>query len=53
MPGTTGPSARSRPRRLGPLRAALGLGLAIALLALAPAAQAAPSHPAREIGSVP
>jgi uncharacterized protein (TIGR03118 family) len=44
MPAT-GPSARHRPRRLGRLRAALGLGLAAALLALAPAAQATAAHP--------
>jgi len=49
MPGPTGPSAHPRPPRLGRLRAVLGLGLAVALLALAPAAQGAPAaaaHPA-------
>ena len=43
MPGSTGPSAHSRPLRPGRLRAVLGLGLAVALAALAPAAQGAPA----------
>jgi uncharacterized protein (TIGR03118 family) len=45
MPGATGPSARRRHHRLGRLRAVFGLGLATALVALAPAAHAAPAQP--------
>jgi uncharacterized protein (TIGR03118 family) len=47
MPSATGPSSRPRPRprRLVRLRGVFALGLVAALVALAPAAQGAPSRP--------
>jgi hypothetical protein len=44
MRGATGPSSRRRPHRFGPLSVVVALGLAAALVGLAPAAQAGPSH---------
>jgi uncharacterized protein (TIGR03118 family) len=46
MPAPTGPSSRRRPNRLGRLLGVVALALATALVALAPAAPAATSHPA-------
>jgi uncharacterized protein (TIGR03118 family) len=45
MPAQTGPRSGPGPQRLGRLRSALLLGLVAALVALAPAAPAAASHP--------
>ena len=44
MPGATGPSSRRRPRWLGRLQGVFALGLVAGLVALAPAAQSAPSR---------
>ena len=44
MSGATGPRSRARPGRFGRLRGVYALGLAVALVALAPVAQAGPSH---------
>jgi uncharacterized protein (TIGR03118 family) len=44
MPGATGPSSRRRPRWLGRLQGVFALGLVAGLIALAPAAQSAPSR---------
>src|SRR5512132_2029878 len=45
MRGATGPSSRPRPHRFGRLSGVVALGLAAALVGLAPVAQAGPSHP--------
>jgi uncharacterized protein (TIGR03118 family) len=45
MPDAAGQLSRLIPHRLGRLRSVLALGVVAALLALAPATQAAPSHP--------
>src|SRR5512132_2389883 len=44
MRGATGPSSRPRPHRFGRLSGVVALGLAAALVGLAPVAQAGPSH---------
>ena len=44
MPAPTGPSSRPRPHRFGRLPGVVALGLAAALVGLAPAAQAGPPH---------
>jgi uncharacterized protein (TIGR03118 family) len=44
MPGATGPSSRRRPRWLSRLQGVFALGLVAGLVALAPAAQSAPSR---------